>query len=70
MHSNILRLKDVSNRCGFSRSTVYRLIQQAGFPKPIKLTVRSSGWLESDINQWIDNRIKARNSKASKGVKV
>lgn len=68
MQNNILRLPEISKHCGFSRSTVYRLIQQADFPKPIKLTSRASGWLESDINQWIDNRIKARDSKLSKGA--
>ena len=28
------------------------------FPKPIKLSSRSVGWLEFEVNDWIDQRIK------------
>ena len=58
--SSILRIKDIINKTGLSRSSVYRLAQAGEFPKPIKLSERSSGWLESEVNNWIDSRIEQR----------
>ncbi|WP_192483560.1 MULTISPECIES: helix-turn-helix transcriptional regulator [Cysteiniphilum] len=70
MNSNIIKLPCVVEKTSLSTASIYRLAKEGKFPAPIKLSERSSGWLESDINQWIDNRIKARDSKVNKGVKV
>lgn len=53
----ILRLPDVMTRTGLSRSSVYSL---DSFPKPIKLGRNMSGWLESEVESWIEQRIKLR----------
>ncbi len=52
----IYRLKNVIEVTGMSRSTIYRLMDQDKFPKPIKLSQRIIGFLEEDIDQWIQNR--------------
>ena len=39
---------------------IYELISQGKFPKQIKLSVRSSGWLESEIDEWIAARVSER----------
>ena len=52
----IYRLKNVIEVTGMSRSTIYRLMDQDKFPKPIKLTQRIIGFLEEDIDQGIQNR--------------
>ena len=52
----IYRLKNVIEVTGMSRSTIYRLMDQDKFPKPIKLTQRIIGFLEEDIDQWIQER--------------
>ena len=52
-----LRLRDVQNRVPYSRSTIYQLIAQGKFPKPISLGARAVAWLESDIDEWIAARI-------------
>lgn len=57
MSEQILKLPDVIKATGLARSTVYKLISENRFPKQIKLTSFSSGWLESEISQWIDERI-------------
>lgn len=57
MVNNILRLPVVKARTGISRSSVYLKISEGTFPKPINLGVRSVGWLESEINEWIQQRI-------------
>lgn len=56
----LLRLKDVMARTGLSRSYVYALSQKGQFPKQIKLTERSSAWLEEEVNAWIEERINQR----------
>jgi prophage regulatory protein len=54
-----LRLREVIARTGRSRSTIYASAAQGKFPKPIKLGVRSVGWVEADVQQWQDERIAA-----------
>jgi prophage regulatory protein len=55
----ILRLPEVTRRVGISRSSIYLKISGGEFPRPIKLGVRSVGFLESEIIEWIDGRILA-----------
>lgn len=62
MCNKIIRLSGVKNMVGLSRSTVYSLIAAGKFPKSISLGERSVGWLESDIQAWIDSRITASNA--------
>lgn len=59
MSEQILKLTDVIKATGLARSTVYKLINENRFPKQIKLTSFSSGWLQSEISQWIDERVAA-----------
>ncbi len=54
---NILRWPEVQARIPFSRSHAHALAAQGKFPKPIKLGPRASGWLESEINTWLAERI-------------
>ncbi len=55
---NLLRLKDVSRMTGLSRSSIYRLISEHQFPKPVKLKVaKITTWRSDQIRQWIDNQI-------------
>lgn len=54
---NLKRLPDVLKRVGYSRSTIYQLIAEGKFPKPISLGERAVAWLESDIDAWIAARV-------------
>jgi len=56
----ILRLPEVIERVGLKRASIYSHISQGSFPKPISLGARAVGWLESEIDSWIDLRIAAR----------
>lgn len=60
MSNKILRMAIVKERVGLSKSTIYELVKKCEFPAPLRLTKtgRSSGWLESDVNDWIDSRQK------------
>lgn len=41
---------------GLSDKWFYKLIQDGEFPKPIKLG-RSSRWLKSEVEHWVQQRI-------------
>jgi len=55
--SRIIRWPEVHERVGYCRTNIYYLIQSGDFPVPIKLGSRAIGWLESDIEKWIESRI-------------
>ena len=52
-----LRLPEVLARTGLSRSTIYVRLEQGRFPRPVSLGDRAVGWVESEIDEWISNRI-------------
>ena len=56
---NILRRKKVETKTGISRSSIYDGIRKGTFPKPIQLSAQSVGWLESEIDAWLRERIAA-----------
>jgi prophage regulatory protein len=53
MTETILRRPDVEKRCGLSRSTIYQLMTEGRFPRPVRLGKRAVGWRESDIAKWL-----------------
>ena len=54
-----LRLPLVEERSGFSRATIYRKMatEPPEFPRAYKIGAKSVAWLESEINQWISDRL-------------
>lgn len=68
MLDRVLRIDEVSELVGLSRTTIYRLMLSGDFPKNFKLGERSSGWLLSQINQWLQERVETshRNGGESK----
>jgi prophage regulatory protein len=58
----ILRLNQVKQRCGLSRSTIYSRVKEGTFPPPVDLGPNSVGWLASEVERWIEDRIAARDA--------
>lgn len=57
----ILRMKQLIERTNLSRATLYVLMSKdASFPRKIKLTERSIGFLESEVDEWIEARAQLR----------
>ena len=56
----LIRLPEVRRRIGLSRSSIYAKVALGDFPAPVSLGGRAVGWLESDIDTWIEKRIEAR----------
>ena len=59
MVTNILRLPAVKTRTGLSRSTIYLRVSQGTFPKSVSLGARAVGWVESEIQEWLQRQIEA-----------
>jgi prophage regulatory protein len=57
MAKRILRLPDVKALTGLSRSTIYLRMSNGDFPKPISLGGKAVGWIEQEIEAWIQTRI-------------
>ena len=56
MHERIYRRPDVEQLVGLSRSTLYAMMADGAFPKPVKLGKRAVGWRERDLRDWLDTR--------------
>lgn len=55
-----LRLKQVCSKCGISHMTVYRHEKAGTFPRKVRLGVNSIAYLEEEIEQWMQERVAAR----------
>lgn len=55
----LLRLPEVRKLTGLGTTQIYRLARRGEFPQPVKITERSSAWIESEVRGWIDTRIRA-----------
>lgn len=52
----LLRISEVVERVGLSRTCVYDLIASGDFPAQRQISRRRVAWLESDIESWLRNR--------------
>lgn len=55
----MLRLRQVKEMIGLSKSAIYDRIAQGTFPKAVSLGGRSVAWLESEVNAWLAAQIAA-----------
>ncbi|MBL3703214.1 AlpA family phage regulatory protein [Sulfitobacter sp. BDSS02] len=56
MPVRILRRPEVEHLVGLSRSTLYAMILDGSFPKPVKLSKRAVGWPETVVRDWLASR--------------
>jgi prophage regulatory protein len=56
MAVTFLRLRAVLHVTGLSRSTVYRLIADNQFPRPVQLGPRAVAWRRVDVDAWSEAR--------------
>lgn len=53
----LIRLPDVEAITGCKKSTIYLLLKQEKFPKPVRLSARMVAWQESAVHLWVQDRI-------------
>ena len=56
----LLRIHEVTERTGLSRSSIYKQMQLKNFPKGVKITSRSIAWPSDEIDLWVSERIVQR----------
>lgn len=52
----LLRLRAVMHMTGLSRSSLYRLIADGQFPRPVRLGPRAVAWRRADVDAWSEAR--------------
>ncbi|MDC9622482.1 AlpA family transcriptional regulator [Xenorhabdus sp. XENO-7] len=55
--THFIRLPEVQRRTGYSKAWIYKLISDGTFPKQVKIGPRSVAFIESEIDDWIAQRI-------------
>lgn len=63
-NKRILRLPQVQDKTGYKHTAIYEMVKAGSFPAPISLGARAVGWIESEIDEWIDRRIEASRNNA------
>jgi prophage regulatory protein len=63
MSERFLRMRDVVRATGLGRSTIYRLVKDGMFPRPVPLLgPHATAWLESEIDDWQQARVRERDA--------
>ncbi|ADM99727.1 AlpA family transcriptional regulator [Dickeya dadantii] len=60
MQKTLIRLPEVQRRTGYSKAWVYRLMARKQFPSAVKIGSRAIAFVESEIDEWINQRIAER----------
>ena len=55
-NDRLIPRRAVLARIGVGRTTLYRWMDEAGFPKAVKVGPRAVRWLESEVTAWIAAR--------------
>jgi len=54
--NRLIRMTELPDIVGYKPWSIYRLIREGQFPRPVKLGQRAVAWRESDISDWINSR--------------
>ncbi len=57
-NERILRRPEVEAATGLGRSVIYSLMADGEFPQQVPLHGRTVGWVASEVQSWISDRIK------------
>lgn len=56
----VLRLPGVEVLTGLKKTSIYNLMRDEDFPRPVSLSARAKGWVETEVIAWLENRIQQR----------
>lgn len=55
----LLRIAEVIAVTGISQTQIYRRVNAGEFPKPVRIFGKSVAWVESEVQSWIGETIRA-----------
>jgi prophage regulatory protein len=64
----LLRLKEVEQRTGLHKTTIYERERAGKFPKHVKVTERLNAWAEHEINEYIEELLAGRDKRRPRAV--
>lgn len=56
-NNRLIRRTEVQNKTGLGASSIYAMMKQGKFPQCMNLSERRVAWVESEIDQWIAERV-------------
>lgn len=65
MSHRVIRLPEVMDKTGLGRTTIYRMESSGYFPRSIPLGGKAVGWIEAEIDGWIEKRMDERQGATS-----
>lgn len=51
-----IRIRQVLEMIGVSRTTLWRMVQAGTFPRPVRITERSRGYVRETVEAWMKSR--------------
>lgn len=51
-----IRTRQVLEMIGVGRTTLWKMVQEGGFPRPVRITERNSGYLLEAVEEWMQLR--------------
>lgn len=62
MAKRLLRIRAVIERTGSNTSDIYAGMKAGTFPASVPIGKRTVGWVEDEIDRWIEHRIAERDA--------
>lgn len=56
----LIKLKEVMAKTSLGHSSIYKFISEGTFPKQVSLGARSVAWVESEVDEWIFEKVSSR----------
>jgi prophage regulatory protein len=66
----LLKLPEVMKQTTLGKSTIYAYVRNGKFPSPIEVGDRAVGWVQSEISDWVQDRINASRTTAYWGKEM
>jgi prophage regulatory protein len=55
---SLIRIHTVKELTSLSKSSIYAMVAVGKFPRPIKIGARASAWVKSEVQDFIQERIR------------
>jgi len=68
MNNHVWRWPTVQQASGLSRTTAWRLEKEGLFPSRRQLSPNAVGWLQTEVEAWINSRNQVKTAARSGGV--
>lgn len=65
MAKRFIRLPETLDKTGVQKSKLWDMVKKKEFPQPIKLSPGTTVWIESEVDQWVENKISEYRSEVS-----